>query len=343
AQSSLEVRKILGEDIRLGGFVVGRISRRFNSDFAQWSMILKGPKGKGHLYAVANRTTGDWEFSRLALVSETGGNKVELTPIPRRLMLPKVDPKRVYLIPLQLSAEENLDWATAFYEAKFGVRVTLLPPVSPACDTDDRQRNQLDSRKCLDYLLQLYPDLAKDPSAVLIGVTSRDINISSFDWDYAVNYRRDDRLAIVSVARIQLSSLMNRWNPEWRLSRLQKMITKNLAVLYFDLPLSSDYTSMLSAGTSSGDAVDYMSGDIMGAGGYWRSWVNGGEPGISVLDIPGKPLLRRMECVQGPLPDTKSQLFNVYLDHGLFIQKRIDFRIDEEYPLELVRTYRNKD
>ena len=345
AQSSPEVRRTLGDNVRSVGLVLGTISHRFDSDFAQWSMILKGSKGKGHLYAVANRATGDWEFSRLTFVPASGGSTVELTPIPRRLMLllPKVDPKNVYLIPLQLSPEEPLDWAPAYYEAKFGVHVAVLPPDSPACDTKDPLQHQLDAKKCLDLLLRSHPDLANDPSAILIGITSRDMNISSFDWEYAVNYRRDDRLAIVSVARVQLPSLMNQWNPEWRHSRLQKLITKNLVMLYFDLPLSSDYTSMLSAGISSGDEVDYMTGEIIGAVGYWRSWLDDAEPGISVIDIPGKPLVWKMECVKGPLPDTRSQLFNVYLAHGLFVQKRVDFRIDEEFPLELVRAYRNQD
>jgi YD repeat-containing protein len=343
AQSSPETRKILGEDVRSVGLVLGTISHRFDSDFAQWSMIVKGSKGKGHLYAVANRTTGDWDFSRLTFVPESGGSTVELTPIPRRLLLPKVDPKNVYLIPLHLSPMEPLDWAPAYYEAKFGVHVTVLPPDSPACDTQDPLQHQLDAKTCLDLLLQSHPDLAKDPSAILIAITSRDMNISSFNWEYAVNYRRDDRLALISVARVQLPSFLNRWNPEWRHSRLQKMITKNFVMLYFDLPLSSDYTSMLSAAVSSGDDVDYMTGEINGAGGYWHSWVNGGEPGMSVIDIPGKPLVWKMECVQGPLPNTRSQLFNVYMAHGLFVQRRVDFRIDEEYPLELVRAYRNHD
>jgi YD repeat-containing protein len=343
AQSSPELRNILGEDVRSVGLVLGTISHRFDSDFAQWSMILKGSTGRGRLYAVANRATGDWDFSRLTFVAEKGGRAVELTPSPRRLMLPKVDPKNVYLLPLQFSLEEPLDWAPAFYAAKFGVHVTLLPPDSTACDTQDPQRHQLDARKCLDLLLRSHPDLANDPSAILIGITSRDMNISSFDWDYALNYRRDDRLAIVSVARVQLPSFLNRWNPEWRLSRLQKMITKNLALLYFDLPLSNDYTSMVRGGIPSGDDVDYMTGEINGAGGYWHSWVNGGEPGMSVVDIPGKLPVWKMECVEGPLPDTRSQLFNVYMATGLFVQKRVDFRIDEEFPLELARTYRNKD
>jgi YD repeat-containing protein len=323
--------------------VLGTISHRFDSDFAQWSMILKGSKGKGRLYAVANRVTGDWDFLRLTFVPESGGTTVELTPTPRRLMLPKVDRKNVYLIPLHLSPDEPLDWAPAFYAAKLGVHVTVLPPDSPSCEIQDPQRHQLDAKKCLDLLLRSRPNLANDPSAILIGITSRDMNISSFNWNYALNYRREDRLAIVSVARLQLPSFLNRWNPEWRHSRLQKMITKNLVTLYFDLPLSSDYTSMLSAAVSSGDDVDYMTGEINGAGGYWHSWVNGGEPGMSVVDIPGTPPVWKMDCVEGPLPDTRSQLFNVYMASGLFVQRRVDFRIDEEFPLELVRAYRNMD
>ena len=84
---------------------------------------------------------------------------------------------------------------------------------------------------------------------------------------------------------------MSRWNPEWLHSRLQKILTKNIAMLYFDLPMSSDYTSLLSGGVLSGSEVDLMGETLIGAEGTWDSFINADEPTITIYSVPGKPSL----------------------------------------------------
>ena len=49
-------------------------------------------------------------------------------------------------------------------------------------------------------------------------------------------------------------------NPEWVNSRLQKLLTKNITMLYFGLPMSSDYTSLLSAGVPRDSLVTWLQG-----------------------------------------------------------------------------------
>src|SRR6266403_1854832 len=85
------------------------------------------------------------------------------------------------------------------------------------------------------------------------------------------------RFAVVSSARLKPFSFLAKKNPEWSASRLKKMLTKNIAMLYFDLPKSSDYTSLLSGGVLSGDQVDFMSGSIIGAEGRWDPFINSGD------------------------------------------------------------------
>jgi hypothetical protein len=41
------------------------------------------------------------------------------------LALPQVPKKNVYLVPIDLSADEALDWAPAYFQAKLGVRAKL--------------------------------------------------------------------------------------------------------------------------------------------------------------------------------------------------------------------------
>ena len=71
------------------------------------------------------------------------------------------------------------------------------------------------------------------------------------------------------------------------------MLTKNIAVLYFDLPMSSDYTSLLSGGVLTGEEADLMSGSIIGTEGQWDSFVQASEPEVTIYDVPRRPALWR--------------------------------------------------
>ncbi len=126
-------------------------------------------------------------------------------------------------------------------------------------------------------------------------------------------------------------------------SRLQKMLTKNIAVLYFNLPLSDDYTSLLSAGVLAGEQVDYMSGQIIGAKGHWASLKNGGAPVIGVTVAPGKPTSWTMEGVGYSAPNATWNISHADISVGLFLERKIDFYFDGEYPLEFARVYINGD
>jgi hypothetical protein len=81
----------------------------------------------------------------------------------------------VYLVPLGLEGE-SLDWAPTYYKSKFGIGVTVLPSVPLESGLVDSDRGQVDADKCLDDFIRLkYPDLSRDPSALLLVVTSHDL------------------------------------------------------------------------------------------------------------------------------------------------------------------------
>src|SRR5216684_1229760 len=219
----------------------------------------------------------------------------------------------------------------------------LADRASRKIDLAPTRRHQLDSERFVERLYRSYPELAQDPSNILIGVTSRDIFIPSLGWSYAENYRRDDRLAVISSARFHPPTLLGRWNPEWFNSRFQKMLTKNIAILYFDLPMSSDYTSLLSGGVLSGREVDLMSGSIIGAEGRWDPFINSGDIEITIYAVPGKPIVWRLAKSREILPQTSTHVFNADLTIGLFIYRKTDFRFDGDCPLQFTRAYRNQD
>src|SRR5262249_7799342 len=149
ASESQEVRNLLGDGIEAGSFVFGLSLNNFGSQFVEWNSTLSGKRGKGHIHGVANKVNGVWELSRLILVPDAGGDKIDLAPAPRRLPVPSVPEKRLYLNPLDLDRSEPLDWAPAFYSAKFGIQVKVLPSLQADADLIDSHRHQLDSEKCL--------------------------------------------------------------------------------------------------------------------------------------------------------------------------------------------------
>jgi YD repeat-containing protein len=343
AKSSSDVQNLLGDGIRAQAPAIGFADGSNGSQFTEFSVRLVGSRTGGHLYGVANAVNGLWEFSRLSFLADRTAEKVDLAPTPRRLSLPPVPVKKIYLIPVGLEYNESLDWAPAYYKAKLGIDVAVLPATSLPDDLEDPRRLQVDSERFLERLYRNYPELAQDPSNILIGVTSHDIFIRSFGWRYAENYRHDGRFAVVSSARFHPPAFLDRWNPEWFNSRFQKMLTKNIAILYFDLPMSSDYTSLLSGGVLSGREVDLMGGSIIGAEGRWEPFIHSGEIEVTMYAVPGKPLVWRLAESREILPQTSTHIFNADLTIGLFNYRKTDFRFDGDYPLQFTRAYRNQD
>jgi YD repeat-containing protein len=356
ALSSAQVQSALGDGIRARQPVVGFLLSFADSQFAEWSVVLTGSRGSGRLYGVATEVNGVWEISRLAFESASGEANVELTPV-RQLRLPSVPAKNVYLVPIGLAQGESVQWATDYYKSKLGIYVKLLPPValdpklidSKLIDSKliDPVRHQLNPNKCVDLLAEKYPEIARDPFSILVGVTSADMYFPGFNWSYAENVRIEGRYAIISTARLHPPSLLGKWNPEWLNSRLQKLLTKNLVMLYFDLPMSSDYTSLLSGGVLSGTEIDRMGGEIIGAEGQWDSFVTPGEPSVTLYDSPdeghGDKLLWKIAYTRSALPDTGSQVFFMDLVLGLIVQRKADFVFPDEPALQFSRIHRNQD
>jgi YD repeat-containing protein len=343
AMASPDVKSSLGDGIRAKSPAIGFVTGSYGSRFTQFSVRLAGARGTGHLYGVANSVRGEWEFSRLSFVADNTERKIDLAPLPRLLTLPPVSAKKIYLIPMDLDSSESLEWAPAYYKAKLGVDVEVLPPSPVPGDLVDPNRHQVDSERLVERLCLRFSDICRDPANSLIAVTSRDIFIPSFGWRFAQNFRHDGRFAIISSARFHPSFPFSRWNPEWFNSRLKKMLTKNIVILYFDLPLSSDYTSLLSGGRLSGYGVDQMSGSIIGAEARWAPFNESDDIQITMYSVPGKPVVWRMTGSNEVFPETSTRIFEADLTLGLFGYRKTDFYFDGDYPLQFTRAYRNMD
>lgn len=354
AEGSPEIQRVVGGPIKPGGFTIGELRRGYGSEFTEWSAWLKGPNGSGHLYAVANRVGASWDYSRLAFVS-VDGRTVDLTPPPHRDSLKLADEvSRIYLVALDPAAAQMIAWAPRYYTLKLGVDVTVLPQISLDSSVTDPKRKQVVAETAIATMRKALPDLADDPSAVLIGITSHDMFIRGFNWTYATNWR-ERRFAVISTARLQPFAdlggwnrqllsflLLENWNVELVRSRLQKLLSKNIYVLAFDFPLSNDWTSLLGAGVRTGAQVDWMGSEIIGSEKRWDAFVDSGDPNVSLVTEKGKPPVWRFHNAGDP-PDTSSESFVADLRIGLFIQRKTDFVFKDAFPLYFSRAYRNQD
>ena len=70
--------------------------------------------------------------------------------------------------------------------------------------------------------------------AVVIGITGEDIYLRSENWQFAFSYRTDDRVAVVSYARMD-RRLANADVPS---PSTATMVTKDLGIMLYQLPLS---------------------------------------------------------------------------------------------------------
>ena len=72
-----------------------------------------------------------------------------------------------------------------------------------------------------------------------------------------------------------------------------------------------------------------MSSQVAGVNPTWISAVNAGYPGLTVYDEPGQPLLWRREYLDREIPEAGAQTFSTDLSSGLFIQRNVDFTLDD--------------
>lgn len=74
------VIEALGEPVEPGWFVGGSVQVTGPTGSADLSIPVRGPKAKGTLYAVAEKSAGEWRFERLEL--ETAGRRIDLLEPP---------------------------------------------------------------------------------------------------------------------------------------------------------------------------------------------------------------------------------------------------------------------
>jgi predicted Zn-dependent protease len=168
----------------------------------------------------------------ICLGCAAGGPKSPL-PVP-----PLPVGRSVFFAPVGDFPRADAEALVAHYNEKFGMAIGILPSLALPRDAYDTNRRQVIAERVLDAVTATYGQAA-DPASVVIALVDRDMYIADSTWNYAYGLRDKGHLAVVSTAHLDDGLLGN------KTQRLQKMVTKDIGLLYFGLPQSDDPKSVL--------------------------------------------------------------------------------------------------
>ena len=174
------------------------------------------------------------------------------SPIP---VPPLPTSRSVFFAPIGDYPIADAQALVAHYHEKFGMPIGILPSLDLPAYARDSARRQLIAERVLDAVVASHRQAA-DPNAVVIALVRDDMYIASKDWQYAYGLRTRGHLAIVSTAHLDDGLLGD------KTQRLQKMITKDIGILYFGLPQSDDPKSVLYRDVGGPMDLDRMSEDF---------------------------------------------------------------------------------
>ena len=166
----------------------------------------------------------------------------------------------VYLVPLGGFSGATLQKLAEDVHARLGLSVSVRPGFSLPRSAFDPVRRQYVADELLGPIERIR---ARDPRRpVVVGFTRADMYTRLKDWRYTFALRDGIASSVISSARMDDRFYGYRSNERLLASRLEKMLTKTLGVLYWGLPLSSDPRSVLYDSILSLDDLDYMTPDF---------------------------------------------------------------------------------
>lgn len=255
----------------------------------------------------------------------------------------------IYLVPLGKPQEVLSSDLLSFYRKKYGIELRVLDPVPLPNWSRDEIRKQLIAEELVEAMKLANPRLAGDPGAILIGVTDQDMYISQVEWNFAFNWRQEDRFGVVSTARMDPVFEKEPANLKLLEERARKMITKNIGLLYYHLQLSYDDSSVLYGSIGDLDDLDEMGEDFLLSDAKVRAerHLEDGDPCFTIRHYsePGKMRTEgaMLSGCSGEVTQLNLEIMEVDLRYGLFLDRRTEFDLPGAMPLRLTRVLRTQD
>ena len=178
-------------------------------------------------------------------------------------LAPKVQGSRVYFVPLGSFPGDDLTSLAQYYRDKYKLDITILKSIPVDDVVRDSSRGQLMAEKLVESVRAGAPEYANDPRAILIFFTSEDIYPTSQNWQFAFGWRLgSSHAAVVSTARMSLHYIGQPIDLNLSETRLRKMVTKDIGILYYGLPQSQNPSSVLYNGIMGIEELDHVGEDF---------------------------------------------------------------------------------
>lgn len=167
-------------------------------------------------------------------------------PAASASLLPKVENRKIYFVPIGNFPDQQLQPLVQYYRKKYNLEIAVADGISVDPATRDASRQQLMAESLAAGLRSRVSEPANDKDAILIGFTAEDIYPTSKNWQFAFGWRDGEtRTAVVSTARLSLGDIAQPMTPDTPATRLRKIVTKDIGILYYGLPQSNDPHSVL--------------------------------------------------------------------------------------------------
>ncbi len=153
--------------------------------------------------------------------------------------------QKIYFVQIGEMRSVHLDALQTYYKQRYDLTIEVLPPIGLEPVVVDERRRQLIAEELIELMKRRYPEHARNPQAILIGITEGDMYIREVDWRFAFARRDAERFAVVSSARMDPVNFGYLPDDELRETRLRKMVSKNIGILYYKLPQKSDRKSVM--------------------------------------------------------------------------------------------------
>ncbi len=313
---------------------------------AEAHVPVSGSRAKGELVAALHFDDDNgWVLDSFVL-KPAGGAAIDLLPPPLPAQADElVGEGKIYFVPIgpQAIPVEKL---AAHYKEKFGLDITVLPPMAIPAEAYVEPRKQYGAEDLIDAMRKQHWDLAIDPRAHLIGITHADMFIRSQDWVFTYGMRMGDRGTVVSTARMYDRFWDRHWFSSSGLNaddlrqielRARQMITKEIAVQYWHLPMNDDPKSILVNTLTPGDRPD----DIHDSDVHPEQTIYGREVEClsAAYDTGGVQSPALTTCTNGSEAGFGEQMVAVETGSGHLWASATDFALPAGYPLEVMRIY----
>lgn len=252
---------------------------------------------------------------------------------------------KLYFLPVGRQAIPAETFAE-YYQQKFNIQIEVLPAMTANSASYYPNRKQYAAEDLIADMKLGHPELARDPNAVVIGLTDEDIfqrwlRGSNFTYSYHAGYR----FGIVSTRRMDPEFWGDPPSDAVRLASTKQMLTKYVAFMYFHVPLSEDPTSVMRWPlTPDGGSDNLYESDL-----HSEESANGlegnGWPCISYVYSYSTQQMTAVspeptDCNLTNAPQSPDEeIFMVQLGPGRFITHGVDMKLDSTPPIEYRRAY----